>query len=70
MKFKDRIKTFSDMQGIEKFTSDTLFHGKLQNVLQQNMGVKTEGGTDVIQEWDIRQDISERNSRIMVALQV
>ena len=45
-------------------------HGKLQNVLQQNMGVKTEGGTDAIQEWDIRQDISERNSRVMVALQV
>lgn len=70
MKFKDRIKTLSDMQGVKKFTSNTLFHGKLQNVLQQNMGVKTEGGTDAIQEWDKRQDIGERSSRIMVAFQV
>lgn len=70
MKFKDRIKTLSDMQGVKKFTSNTLFHGKLQNVLQQNMGVKTEGGTDAIQEWDKRQNIGERSSRIMVALQV
>ena len=58
------------MQGIKKFTSNTLSHGKLQNVLQQNMGVKTEEGTDAIQEWDIRQGIGERSSRIMVALQV
>ena len=70
MKFKDRIKTLSDMQGVKKFTSNTLFHGKLQNVLQQNMGVKTEGETDAIQEWDKRQDIGERSSRIMVAFQV
>lgn len=58
------------MQGTKKFSSNTLSHGKLQNVLQQNMGIKTEEGTDAIQEWDIRQDIGERSSRIMVALQV
>lgn len=48
MKFKDRIKILSDMQGVKNLPPPHSFMGNYR-MCQQNMGVKTEGGTDAIQ---------------------
>lgn len=54
------------MQGVKKFTPIHSFM-EITECASAKYGSKdAEGGTDAIQEWDKRQNIGERSSRIMV----